>query len=225
MPNSVGTPVGINTNGAGPYTLNITVPAGTKVLWVGWAARSGSGQTISAASSDVDGAFTLRVFNAGTSLPKMCVWYLLNPSAGAHTISLTPSASVSDGRAISLCIDDVDTTGTPFGTAASDADNVVNPSLDLSSAVGEKVLGFLAHEDPGGTTLTWDGTASEIIRQGAGSGTSFTRIASAIIDGAALTTLSATLSQSRNWKFWAIPLKPIPPSGGTELLSVLHHEG
>ena len=187
-----------NTLGSTTVTYSYTVPVATNTILVIGIATS---------TADPPSAITYNTVamtrlagdtsgNNGTA-----IWYLVNPSSGANTVSMTISGD-SDGtkRIVTATFSGVHQT-TPFGTPATNSGLAGTAStVSVSSASGEVVVD-LVHGLGGVTSLTKD--ASQTLIQ------AITRTGMSYEAGAASVSMDWTWATSADWEAIGGSLKPV----------------
>lgn len=140
----------------GDFTISITVGNNAnRILYVG-VAKGGTGgtDTINGVSSSVNGAFT-EVTTNGVSdgnWVNIQVWKLVNPSTGAHTITVDTSATAQYcGHAVSLYTVN---TNSVNGTIAISSGTGTAPSATSTLGSGGMALGFLCTDSETGVSVT-----------------------------------------------------------------------
>lgn len=169
---SVATPV----SGTGTVTWTHTMGAGTnQVLIVGIQNFSSTLRTVNALTYNGVGMTLLKAANTG-SFDAGELWYLVNPTTGANTVSCTLSGSASGISAGGMSFTGVDQT-TPMDVVggASQAGSGASISGSITTVTDLAwVFGTVTYDDPThtltcGNTQDWNSTASSHI--GAGSHT------------------------------------------------------
>ena len=215
--NATGTS-GRETSKSSPQTIAITVAAGSDLIMLVGISHSGpfDGITISGVSSSVDGAFTV-VPSSGITKGAIRteIWRLLNPTVGAHTISVTwASGTISVITSGAVAANDADVGGTPLGTASTASGTTQAASVSPASASGELAFAVTGVDNSGSPTLAvtagtqrWITTSSAT--QEAGGST---------IDGAGPTvTLSWSITGAGNqdWAASGVSVKAAAGGGRT----------
>src|SRR3990167_13872 len=138
-----GTEVEVANNvDAATHTLNYTVSPGASLLMVWFAA---AGNTLEPTmASDVDGALTLvpssSVANGVLNTDRrVAIFYLLNPTVGAHVITVTRDTVLQAGYVINE-YSGVDT-ATPFGTCLTEVAADSASSLAVTDAGDDDLVG------------------------------------------------------------------------------------
>jgi hypothetical protein len=144
------------TTGGTTAQVAITVGSGAnRALYVGaaWVDTAAGNSSVSGVSSSVDGAFA-HVTNANILIDVGGVldegldwWVLVNPTAGAHTCTVTWSEAVIDRIAIAASFENVNQT-TPFANADTDdlGQDPTSPMDDtLTTADGDAVMSMLVY--------------------------------------------------------------------------------
>jgi len=172
---------------------------------------------ISSVSSDVDGAFTLlQAFDGGDGT-SVEIWYLKNPTAGAHTITVTADATNRRAGGGAVTYGNVDQT-TPFGTPATASGTSTTPSVTVSSASGEIVLDIMVSKNSaGGTTPTVDASQTQQFNFKTVTGlgmSSRLNCAGSREAGAASVSMDWTLSDSQGWGMIGVAIKETGGGGG-----------
>lgn len=187
--------------------INHTVPAGAKYLDLRLEfERNNAGKAVSGVSSSVDGPLTAveQIWSANAAGMQHECWILTNPTAGAHTITITFSSAPDRAAAHAVCI----TGATTFTHNQAGASGTAVTGAALGSAAGRLVIGSIA----------WLNTNASL--SSAGPGTSiddwFATAASTIgthgvvysAPGAGTVTFSGTLSVSTDWAVIAVSYAP-----------------
>lgn len=204
-------------------TPTITVAAGSnKILLAGIAHRT-STNTISGVSSSVDGALTL-VNWTNNGITGCAVYRLLEPTVGAHTVTVTFS-SAQNGAAGLVAYNGVSQTA-PVSTVSTGAGQA-DPSLSIASAVDQLVVDHLCVSVDNAETVTVDASQTQRwqkevdITGGANRVSAFSEQ-----QGDSSVAMTWAITGTRVWAHQAFALKPpsaagSPPVLGTpELVSV-----
>lgn len=148
-----------STGGIDVTTQTISITVGNnanRLLIVGGGAggNSSSNRTISSVSSNVDGSFGTNIGggdDANWTAARM--FKLVNPTVGAHTITVTWTGQVRQGLAMAISLYDVDQT-TPVGTVTSVSGTVATtaPTGAVTLASGDMAVGFICTDSE--NTLT-----------------------------------------------------------------------
>ena len=196
-------------NSLDPMTVGITVGNySNRVLIVGIAIQTSNhgNMPIVGVSSNVNGAFTKWRSDESTSNVRTEIWYLLNPTVGAHTISIDKTAAVyASAGVISLYgASQISSAFTGTGGVGTGTTASIAPLVTYDNSW---VIDVICHEDGAETsslgTIRWNvtGTATQ---NGAGATTSITA-------GTQYPTIKYTLAASAAWAMTAIVI----PTAGT----------
>jgi hypothetical protein len=153
-------------------------------------------------SSITYGALSLTRLGAASSSDnaKIEMWYLLNPSLGANTTTVTFSGSPVQSHAGAISFSGVNQ-ATPFGSFASTTGNSATPSLVVTSAADELVLdvvsirGKRTFTEGSGQSKQWEASFSA---QSSAQSTE---------PGSANVTMSWTASEGEEWAQGGVSIK------------------
>jgi len=141
----------------------------------------------------------------------MAIYRLVNPAPGPANVVVTFNEAVQEGAVVGVTtFTNVDQTS-PLGTAASAIGTSTTPAVTVASATGEVVFGVKDNRDPvtttpvSGETIIWD----------LDGGARADATACYETAGATSTTISYTLSASKEWAIGAVPLRPGVITGAT----------
>ena len=183
-----------------PITLSHTTGSGlNRLMLVGISQKNRTVTSVTYGGT----ALTLVGEDISTSEGRIHLYKMVNPPSGTANVVVTFNSNPDKGAIIGIVtFTGVDQT-TPLGAFASTTGNSINPSLTLTSAVGELVLDVAAIKNEelvglgSGQTQRWNRDSnSDII--GGGS----TKL------GAASTTMTWTATDSDNWAIGAVSIKP-----------------
>ena len=132
--------------------LALTVPAGAKQLGVRLPHKSAS--SISWNGSPLSS----RIVSASGNTTTASIWDIDNPASGLHTLSIIGGAS---SQRVDVYTTDGTDPSTPRGTAASSNNFTQNPSVSVTTLVGDLVVDCVALEATGSLTPT-AGQTSEL---------------------------------------------------------------
>lgn len=137
---------------------------------------------------------------SGTS--SVAVYYLKNPATGAKTLAFATAGAPADGIAGAFCFTQADL-GTTFGTTATGSSTTTNPSITVTSAVGEIVVAAVMAQSR--TISSFGASQTQLFLNNVTApvgGGSFK-------SGAASVTMSATLSATGTWASIGVSVKPL----------------
>lgn len=190
------------TTGASSLTWSHTVASGSdRVLIVGLSVED-TGDTV---TSVTYGGTPLSLLGTRVGNQTVEMWSLVAPAVGSANVvaNFSGTAQVVGGAASFNGVHQ----STPTGTFQSTGGSSTTPSLAVTSALGELVIGTLvANDSPATVTLGPDQLEQWSQATGAGGGN--TRGAGSTEAGAASVTLSYGLSSSVEWEISAVSLKP-----------------
>lgn len=137
-----------------------------------------------------------------TDSSRLEIWGLKAPTSGTHDVVVTWAGS-NDCAVGVMTFSGVNQT-TPSGTGADATGSSTAPSVTVSSATGELVVGLLMNNF--NATMTAGSGVTDKWNQGASG--SFATAAGGYKLGAASTVFAWTLGSSQAWEILAVPLKP-----------------
>jgi hypothetical protein len=174
------------------------------------AAACGAGTTACGASTSVTyGGTPMTFYGASTNgTVRSELWYLKAPAAGAHNVVVTAAVATAL-TATSMSFTGVNQT-TPLGTMASAIGTSANPSLTVSSVVGEPIFDVLGAV--GTTTPTVSGS-TQLVRQtnNTSTGVDHVVIGSSTAAGAASPVTMGWSIASADWAYLAVPIHASTP--------------
>lgn len=136
------------------------------------------------------------------------LWYLTNPATGSNQITITMAASTTvTAGATTWC--NTNQSGTPFNVMTGNGatgSNTTNPSVSVTSAVGEVVVDVVTRQAAGGGLTVGPGQVQRFNQGGTANATAGSSEAAA----AGSTTMSWTMA-SESWAMSAASLKPLNP--------------
>lgn len=164
---------------------------------------------VGATSVDVDGVALTNLVStvSGSNEVTTDIWYLINPASGGGTITVSAGAAPAEMVGGSTSWSSVDQSA-PFGTPVSSTATGTSPSVTVTTATGQQIIGVVASEGnvthSAGTNETerWDGTAGVPDVSGAG----YTQAGS---DGG---VINPTISGSVVYVIIAVPIIGPPTS-------------
>lgn len=202
-------------------TVAITVGSGSNRLLVcglGVWKQANPAPDVSSVSSDVDGAFTLLVTSALFDNSYAAIYYLKQPTVGAHTITATLINSNTDSWAVNCTsLNGVDQT-TPFednDTAGSSGGSTA-PSVTSTTVTADAwVFDVGIHQNSATVTMDSGTNRTERMNQNlaAWGATAFSSTKGPVATPAGQ-TMSWTLSASNPWAIAAGAIKPAAGGGG-----------
>lgn len=189
------------TSASTTVTVSITVPTGADRFLIIALHQTPDDAVITGVTfngTDLTfGALSARVGQCSTD-----VWYLAGPDEGTHdlvlTLDIAPDASETIGVAHLVGVDST----TPTGTFAVADDTNNDPTVDVSSDTDELVVGFNSVKSAQDHTAGAGQTERYDVFSAGTQGTFSDEV------GAATTTHSYTIPQSRRWALVAVGLKP-----------------
>ena len=135
--------------------------------------------------------------------PNIELWGLKAPHSGTHDLIVTFTGS-NDNAVGVMTFDGVNQT-TSVGTAAWNNGTDAAPTVDVTSATGEMVVGIVSNNF--NTTMTAGTGVTDKWNQGASG--SFATAAGGYKSGAATTTFVWALGVSKTWTIGGVSLKPV----------------
>lgn len=190
----------------GTFSFTHTIGScSNSILVIGMAWHSGSGQTLNSVTVDGNNATQIDTIDNTGGARAVALWYYVGAAAGSRTIAGALSASSAAGVISVSSYCGVHQTVT-IGTAVKDQSDFGDPSVTVTSAVGEMVVDVAGGRNNGSTTFT----------VGAGQ-TEDTNLADAAIvlvsatshqAGAASVDMTWTLGDPSGWAQVGVSLKP-----------------
>jgi len=151
--------------GASPITWTHTVSGSNTILFVGLSMRDRT-TTISAVTfNSVAMTFLDSSIQSGQA-HQSHLYYLTNPDAGAHTISISTSSSITR-TGCSISFTGVNQSA-PLGTQQKNSGDFTTTTVDVSSAAGELVMDFIGVGGVTGLALTQGGGQTKQVEQAQG---------------------------------------------------------
>ena len=203
--------VGTHTTPADASTASLsfshTVPSGAnRALVVVTGHNDGSRNVTGVSYGGV--ALTKAIQQDGASADtEASIWYLVNPNVGSANVVVTVSASVN------IVASAVNLTGvnqtTPIGTAVGVAGNNSAPSVTVSSAANEVVIGAVGAKGDA-KLATHEVGQTGIYNTDSGTGSGDIRLGVDFKPGASSASLQWTLQAAKSWAAVAVPFKPAP---------------
>ena len=199
------------TSASTTVTVSITVPTGADRFLIIALHHTPDDVVITAATFNaVDltfGAYSARAGQVSTD-----VWYLADPDEGTHDLVLTLDVAPNNNETIGVShLVGVDPT-TPVGTFAVADNTNTDPTVDVSSDTDELVVGFNSVKSSQNHTAGAGQTERYDVFNAGTSGTFSDEV------GAATTTHSYTIPQSRRWALVAVGLKPVVVAVGQPMM-------
>lgn len=144
-----------------------------------------------------DGVAMTQVYEVFRGWECTALFYIINPPTGSVTVAMSfPNSAY--GRAIAWCMQDAHQT-TPIGTAATAFGTSSAPSVSVTSATGETVVGTL------GATSADPAETGTLIAEGARAGSIWG--SAQYYTGASSVSVEWTGSQT-SWACGGVPVKP-----------------
>jgi uncharacterized repeat protein (TIGR01451 family) len=211
----------INRNNLTITTGNIT-PAGTnRLLLVGVSIdiNNNPAETVTGVTFNGTPLVQLGTRNDTANDHRVEMWYLLNPPAAAHTVSVTfsnPGGSIFNptqiGAAVgAIALSDVDQT-TPLGSFVSAQGGTSGGStINVPSGTGQVVVDTLAIDGRRTPTAGAGQTRRWGLNSGNGNGTDVYGFGSTEA-GTSTVTMSETFSGTSGWAMGAVSVMPIVPT-------------
>ncbi len=190
-----------------------TVPSGTNMLIV----IAGAGNTTldnRSVSGITFGSANLSVISGAVAddgnFEHVELWYLVNPTNGTDTITVTYIAANLQRAAGASNFSGVDVSGTPFGTAFTSSGSSVSPSVNVTGVnAGEYTLGGIASDSESGITesgtILWE--QENVNTDSSFGGQYFT--------SSGTVSVSWTNAINTGWAVAAVAMKPSGSGGGS----------
>lgn len=174
-----------------------------RVLVVGVGLTNSGSQTVSSVTYGSQSLTSYGAVANGTST-RAQLWYLVAPTVGTGTITVTPSASAKISAGAWTLANVAQTT--PFGTFISATGTSTAPSVNISSAATEVALAMVS---AAGTPTVTAGTSETVSWTNVTSAGSDVRATGLFqIPGATTVTVAPTLSGSGAWAIAGMSVKP-----------------
>lgn len=170
--------------------------------------RNASSQTVASITDSLGGVYVFKDAQSNGTNCRVEMWYLLAPTIGASTITITLSLAArctANARTFQY-VDQA----TPFGTVVKAVGNTLDATVTVASAVGELVVDVAAHENSG-STMTAAVGQTETHNQATINGTNSNNVVggTSYKTGAASVVMSWTwVTTNRQWAAMGVPLKP-----------------
>lgn len=225
-----------NFTGDSTGTVTITIGSGdNRVLLLKFsinAANTGGTGTfgVTSVSSDVDGAFTLAkaqgVTTEASPLNRAELWYLVNPTTGAHTVTVTHPSDGGGTKYSVLVLEEwtgVDQT-TPFSATAGSQAASGTVTTTITSAAGEFVTDIVsARGHSAATYVVGAGQTQTNNSENDGSVSAYNNVNLASYEsGAASVTMSWTNNGNLEWAQAVGSLQPATLAPDTDLYRFTH---
>jgi len=142
---------GNNSTGSTTVSCSVTVGSGSNRYMTILVSIRGA-QTVSGITVDGVAATQVASARANVTVASADRWYIKNPNSGTITVTATLSASAVAAIGV-ISFTGVDQT-TPHGTAVAATGSSAAPSVTVTSATGEVVVGGFAQKASATTTTT-----------------------------------------------------------------------
>lgn len=204
------------TNAANTLTFAHTPAGANRLLIVGVSinTNNNNGATVSSVTFGGTPLTNVGIILHPNSTRRVEMWRLIAPAAAAANVVVTINLPGGAGT-LGVVAGAVSFTGAdqnvPLGTFVSNTGNNANPTVNVASAAGEIVLDTMAAGGNrtisafgAGQTFRWN-----LVSNAAASGATDVRGAGTTEAGAAVVTMSETLSATSDWAIGAIAIKPV----------------